>query len=79
MSLLYPIRKLERLYVYCAQLALSLVHFFLELNLLAFLQRSVAIGLDCREMYEYILAAFVVRQESIALFCIKPFNFACHL
>ena len=23
-------------------------------------------------MYEYILAAFVVRQESIALFCIKP-------
>ncbi len=47
--------------------------FYLELNLSAFLKRSIPRHLDGREVYEYILAAGPL-DESIALGGVKPFH-----
>ena len=44
----------------------------------AFFQGFKAFALNTGEVNEQILAAFSL-DKTIALFCIKPFNFACHL
>ena len=44
----------------------------------AFFQGFKAFAFNTGEVNEQILAAFSL-DKTIAFFCIKPFNFACHL
>jgi hypothetical protein len=45
---------------------------------LAFFQGFTAAAVDCAEMYEYILAAFLL-DEAEAFFIVEPFYFAFYL
>ena len=60
--------------VSCAELAVLRVGLGLKGDLLAFVQRLEAVALNCGEMYEYVLAALIVGDEAVALFCVKPFD-----
>src|SRR6516164_4937232 len=45
----------------------------LELHLRAFIQAAIPVRLDCRKMYEHVIAAGTL-DESIALCCVKPLH-----
>lgn len=67
--------RLERLYVYRTEffrifrIGLGFIG-----NFLAFLQSSVPLGYNRREMYEHVVATFIAGDESVALFCVEPLN-----
>ena len=46
----------------------------IESNLLALFESLEAFAYDCREVYEYIIAAVVVGNKSVALFRVEPLN-----
>ena len=50
--------------------------YYVELNLLTFLQTAETIRLDGREMYEYILT-ILTADKSIALGIVKPLYCSC--
>ena len=66
---------LKRLHVYCTEffrilrIGLSFIR-----NLLAFLQPSVPLSYNRREMYEHVVATFVAGDESVALFRVEPLH-----
>ena len=59
----------------CTHLAAVLrISFYVEGNLLSLIQGLEAVNHDGREMYEYIIAALIVRDEAVALLSVEPFN-----
>src|SRR5699024_8092469 len=56
-----------------AELAVLRVGLGLKRDLLALVERLEAFALDGGEMHENVLAALVVGDEAVALFCVKPF------
>ena len=51
--------------------------FGIELDLIAFIEVSVAVTGDRREVNEQVLAAAFLLDETEAFFAVKPFDFAC--
>jgi len=68
---------LDRHYV-CSRWAFGTVSDF-ELYTLAFGQSFETVGLDCREVYEYIFAAIFRSNETKAFGLIKPLNVTFNL
>lgn len=58
-------------YVSCLWSAVSVGDF--EFYFLTFVKSFESVALDCREVYEYVFAAFYGK-ETITFFCVKPFN-----
>jgi hypothetical protein len=50
---------------------------YFELNCLAFLKRSVALGYDLRMVHEEVLAAFIGANKTKTFAVIEPLNFTC--
>lgn len=49
------------------------IGFHVERNFLSFFKRLVTIALNCAEMYENVIAAFIVCDEAEAFRRVKPF------
>lgn len=50
----------------------------LERNLLTLFKSLEAFALDCRKMYEYILAALIIANEAITLLSVEPLYCTSH-
>ena len=67
--------RLELADVYCTELlAVLRILLGIEGNLLALFKSLEALAYDCGEVYENVVAAVVVGNESIAFLRIKPLN-----
>ena len=67
--------RLELADVYCTELlAVLRILLGIERNLLTLFQSLEALAYDCREMYEYVVAAVIVGDESVAFLRIEPLN-----
>ena len=72
-------RRVLQNFLYLLRLYINSAKFFrifgigfdFKRNFLTFFQSSVPFRNDCGEMYEYVIAAFVVGNKTIPLFCIK--------
>ena len=61
-------------YVYCAKFCgVFRIGFHVERNFLSFFKRLVTIALNCAEMYENVIAAFIVCDEAETFRRVKPF------
>ena len=70
---------LDLLDVYSAQLGAVLgIGLGLEGDLLALFQSLKAVSHDSGEMHKHVVAALVVRNEAITLFCVKLFDCTVH-
>lgn len=63
--------SLQLSYVSCLRTAVTFSD--VEFNFLTFVKSLEAVALNCGEMYEYVLAAFILN-KTVTLFCVKPFN-----
>ena len=67
--------ELEFNYVNSAKLlAVLRILLCVESNLLALFKSLEAVAYDCGEVYEYVVAAVVVGDESVAFLRIEPLN-----
>ena len=63
------------MHVYCTEFfRIFRIGFSFVRNFLTFLQSSVPLGYNRREMYEHVVATFVAGDESVALFRIEPLH-----
>lgn len=54
------------------------IGFRLKCDLLPFFQRAETIRLNCGEMYENIVSALVIGNESVSFAVVEPFNSSVH-
>jgi len=60
--------------VHCAELAVFRVDLCFKSDLLALVQGLEAFALNGREMHENIVAACIIGDEAVTLFCVEPLN-----
>ena len=78
--LLFDLSPLYGNYVYGAKFAAVFgIGFCFKRNFLPFFQSAETLRLNCREVYENIVAALVVGNKTITLSVVEPFNSFAHI